>query len=241
VAPAQRIVGYGRFRHEAAAVDPTTHVVYLTEDEPDGCLYRFVPRSKDQPFDGTLSALRIKGREHLDTGTGLHVGAAFDADWVEIRDPQAKGELVRAQAHAKGAARFRRGEGIWFHDGEVWMTATTGGPAEAGQVFRLKCAKDRGSDRLELLAQSNTTGALNMPDNVTMMPSGDLLIAEDCIGGPQYLRVLSRDGTMSDFGRNALGMSELSGICFSPDGSTLFLNIYLDGLTIAVRGPFHAA
>ena len=33
----------GTFKHEAAAVDPVTGCVYLTEDAPDGRLYRFRP------------------------------------------------------------------------------------------------------------------------------------------------------------------------------------------------------
>jgi len=41
----------GRFKHEAAAADPVRHVIYLTEDETNGCLYRFRPTSW-----GTLSA-----------------------------------------------------------------------------------------------------------------------------------------------------------------------------------------
>ena len=32
----------GRFVHEAAAVDPDTGVVYLTEDDNPDCFYRFV-------------------------------------------------------------------------------------------------------------------------------------------------------------------------------------------------------
>lgn len=34
----------GRFNHEAAAVDPATGHVYLTEDRDDGLLYRFIPK-----------------------------------------------------------------------------------------------------------------------------------------------------------------------------------------------------
>ncbi len=33
----------GSFKHEAAAVDPVYKYIYLTEDEPDGNLYRFTP------------------------------------------------------------------------------------------------------------------------------------------------------------------------------------------------------
>ena len=36
----------GRFRHEAAAVDPASGIVYLTEDRDDGLLYRFLPASR---------------------------------------------------------------------------------------------------------------------------------------------------------------------------------------------------
>ncbi|MEO7243586.1 MAG: alkaline phosphatase PhoX, partial [Rubrivivax sp.] len=41
---ARPIVGMGRFRHEAAAVDPVSGAVYLSEDRADGCLYRYLPR-----------------------------------------------------------------------------------------------------------------------------------------------------------------------------------------------------
>ena len=30
----------------------------------------------------------------------------------------------------------------------------------------------------------------------------------------------------------------MAGVCFSPDGSTLFVNIQVDGLTVAITGPF---
>ena len=35
----------GSFSHEALAVDPVTHILYLTEDQGDGRFYRFVPDS----------------------------------------------------------------------------------------------------------------------------------------------------------------------------------------------------
>ena len=39
------LVGLGRYSHEAAAVDPATGYVYLTEDATPSGLYRFVPAS----------------------------------------------------------------------------------------------------------------------------------------------------------------------------------------------------
>jgi len=65
-------------------------------------------------------------------------------------------------------------------------------------------------------------------------------MAEDALGGHQHLRVLTKDGSVSDFGRNAHSYGELAGVCFAPDGRTLFVNLYGDGFTLAVRGPFVA-
>ncbi|HEU5469158.1 MAG TPA: alkaline phosphatase PhoX, partial [Actinophytocola sp.] len=48
----------GRFTHEAAAADPVRRVVYLTEDAPDGCFYRFVPTIWGNLSAGTLQVLR---------------------------------------------------------------------------------------------------------------------------------------------------------------------------------------
>jgi secreted PhoX family phosphatase len=32
--------------------------------------------------------------------------------------------------------------------------------------------------------------------------------------------------------------AELAGVCFSPDGSTMFLNLQLAGITVAITGPW---
>jgi hypothetical protein len=38
--------------------------------------------------------------------------------------------------------------------------------------------------------------------------------------------------------RAAFGASEFSGVCFSPDGKWLFLNVQYPGLTLAISGPW---
>jgi secreted PhoX family phosphatase len=78
---------------------------------------------------------------------------------------------------------------------------------------------------------------LDMPDNITVSPQGEIVIAEDGLEG-NYLRRVTRDGAVVDFARNALSSSELTGPCFAPDGQTLFVNLQRDGLTLAIRGPF---
>ena len=47
----------GRFTHEAAAADPVRQVIYLTEDEPNGRFYRFVPTTWGNLSSGTLQVL----------------------------------------------------------------------------------------------------------------------------------------------------------------------------------------
>lgn len=52
----------GRFKHEAAACDPERRVIYMTEDEPDGCFYRFRPGDWGDLTEGTLEVLCGSGR-----------------------------------------------------------------------------------------------------------------------------------------------------------------------------------
>jgi hypothetical protein len=63
-------------------------------------------------------------------------------------------------------------------------------------------------------------------------------MAEDGFSSSQYLRGLTPDGRIYDVARNASSATEFAGVCFSPDGATLFVNLQVDGLTLAITGPF---
>lgn len=234
--------GYGRFRHEAAAVDPRTHCAYLSEDQNDGCLYRFVPRDPGAPFEGRLEVARAASRANFDTAA-MKRGASIGIEWVEVPDPAAKETPTREQGGQRGALTIRRAEGIWFDAGRggsrpsVLVSATTGGAAGKGQIFRLILGEALGPDRLELIAEAPTRGGLQFPDNITVAPWGEPIVAEDGMG-PQHLRGIRSDGTSYVIARNVASDSEFAGVCFSPDGSTLFCNLQRDGLTIAIRGPW---
>ena len=77
-----------------------------------------------------------------------------------------------------------------------------------------------------------------MCDNIVAAPGGYLVICEDG-SEDQYLRILDREGRIAPLARNAmLERSEFCGACFSPDGSTMFVNIQKPGLTLAVTGPW---
>jgi secreted PhoX family phosphatase len=39
-------------------------------------------------------------------------------------------------------------------------------------------------------------------------------------------------------GGDVAANSELAGVCFSPDGTTMFVNVYFPGVTLAITGPW---
>jgi hypothetical protein len=232
VAPPNRIERFGRFRHEAAAVDPVSGVAYLTEDRDDGCLYRFVP-DPSEPSRGKLQALALDDGGG-DTGA-LSVGDPRPIRWVDIDEPAPARDTVRREAAAKGAARVRRGEGLWLTRDrgrlEVFVAATGGGPIEAGQV--LLVSPD--ADSVETVVASTDTGELHMPDNLVLTRSGHLVMAEDGTD-PNGLRVLCPSGRIVTLAQN-VGPGEISGVCASPDGEILFASLQRRGITVAIRGP----
>src|SRR5688500_4512399 len=58
----------GRFNHEAVCVDPSTGIVYETEDSGDSLIYRFIPKEKGKLHKGgVLQALAIKNQKSFDT------------------------------------------------------------------------------------------------------------------------------------------------------------------------------
>lgn len=231
----QPIKAYGRCNHEAAAVDPNTHICYLTEDRGNSSFYRFVPFDKGTPFEGTLQGLRVVGDDQYST-TSMQVGDIVDIDWVDIDEPDPLDDSLRSQAQAKGAAVFIRAEGLWIRDSEIYICSTSGGPLSAGQIFRLI---DDDQPTLELVAMSTDRDVLDNPDNITVAPCGSLFLAEDG-AGEQFIRGLTVTGELFNFARNAVSSSEFAGVCFSSDGRAMFVNIQNDGLTLVITGPFLA-
>ncbi|HSC85759.1 MAG TPA: alkaline phosphatase PhoX, partial [Polyangiaceae bacterium] len=140
---------------------------------------------------------------------------------------------------ALGALQFARGEGAAFDPTgptpSLVFAATAGGPLELGQLFRLHLGAE--GDYIELVAQASESNVMRAPDNLCVAPCGDVIIAED---GPktQHLLGLTREGRIYAIAQNAVSSGEFAGVCFSPDGSTLFCNLQREGLTLAIRGPW---
>jgi secreted PhoX family phosphatase len=49
---------------------------------------------------------------------------------------------------------------------------------------------------------------------------------------------VDRRGEVSIVASNVYNGSEFAGVCFSPDGRFMFVNLQRPGLTLVIRGPF---
>jgi secreted PhoX family phosphatase len=79
---------------------------------------------------------------------------------------------------------------------------------------------------------------MDYADNITVSPQGHLILCEDRRGDARnYLRGVTPEGRVYTIGRLLMD-TELAGACFSPDGSTMFLNAYSPGRTLAITGPW---
>jgi len=226
----------GRFKHEAVAVDPKTGIVYQTEDQGDGLIYRFIPKVKGQlAKGGKLQALMVRSVPSLDTRNWeerrVGVGTKLPVQWLDIEGVEAPKDDLRQRGFKKGAARFARGEGMWYSRGSIYFACTNGGAKKEGQVWKFN------SDGLELFAEPNDESLCDNCDNLTVAPWGDLILCEDG-GAEQFLVGITPEGKFFKLARNAKSNSEFAGACFSPDGTTLFVNIQHAGLTLAVTGPW---
>lgn len=255
------IKNVGRFAHEAAAIDPRTGILYLTEDSfefPSG-IYRYQaptnPMQARAVVDGgTLHMLRVKGSTApVELGGVLQVGSTYDIDWVTIPEPDFDGggalnddaiRIVSQQGFAQNAAKFARPEGIYYSKGDLFFTCTRGGATVLtevpnaeygngrGQVWRLDPTKGK----LTLIFQSTDPLVLDLPDNMTISPRGTIVLCEDG-GDGNFVRLLTKDGALIDFARNNTNRpnDEFAGATISPDGRTLFVNLQSDfGRTFAV-------
>lgn len=216
----------GRFMHEAAAVDPLTHEVYLTEDRVDGRLYRFVPA-------GTLG----NGRPDLDAGVlqaaEVVGGLPGPVVWHDVPDPQASVLPTRSQVPQSTA--FNGGEGMWTNSETLYFT-TKGD----GRVWSLALRQQRIDLVYEPLPPAQLTGV----DNVTLTSAGDVCVAED--GGNMEIVALTAQGAVVPIVQ-VVGhdFSEVTGPAFDPSETRLYFSsqrgstgLSADGVTFEVTGPW---
>jgi len=225
---------WGRFRHEAIAVDPETRNVYLTEDHGDGLIYRFVPDDPKNYEKGKLQALMIEGQPKAITGKDFPVGKRFKVKWLDLEDPLSPGDTLRKEGFEAGAAQFSRGEGMWYGRDGIYFACTSGGANKGGQIWRYFPE----SQEVELYLEPNDFDLLQNCDNLTIARWGDLFICEDAKKQTNMIRGVTTDGKFYNFAANALNDSEFAGVCFAPNHDTMFLNIQTPGITFAITGPW---
>jgi secreted PhoX family phosphatase len=235
----------GRFNHEAVAYDPVAGILYLTEDRHDGLLYRFIPNKKDDLHSGgKLQALAIKNGPSFDTrnwpdtvGPDILTNIPLKLEWIDLDDVDSPNDDLRIRGHQQGAAIFARGEGMWYDEGDIYFACTSGGDLMKGQVFKLTPDPDNvDGGVLELFIEPNDVNIMKYCDNLTVAPWGDVMLCEDDTDA--YVRGVTPEGQIFTFAHSVKHQSELTGICFSPSGKTMFVNIQHAGLTLAVTGPW---
>jgi secreted PhoX family phosphatase len=197
------IVAMGRMRHEAVAVDPKTHVAYMTEDEIDArCsgFYRYVPKDASgtagsYEAGGRLQAAKVVGRQNADLRAPA-VGDHYRIEWVDIAEPDADPGLppVRSgkpdakasgpfvQAWRAGALWISRGEGCCHADGKICFVDTVAGRNEGGRVGGGDGALweyDPAASTLRAVFVAGSQQVGDNIDNVTASPRRGIQLCED--------------------------------------------------------------
>lgn len=205
----------GAFNHEAVALDARRQCCYLTEDEPDGRLYRFLPDRWPRLDSGRLQAARV-------------VDAVVT--WIDVaQDRPDRSPLTTP---------FDGGEGIVVDDRSL-LFATKGDR----RVWELDLTTQRISVFFDAVRRPDV--ALTHVDNLVLHPwNGHLFVAEDggdmelCMltrsgGSPDGAAVVRFEGHDG---------SEVTGPAFSPDGRHLYVSSQRGsdgrGITIRVTGPW---
>jgi hypothetical protein len=208
----------GSFNHEAVAVDPFRRQLYMTEDRPDGALYRFTPEAYPDLTAGKLELMVTDG-------------------WAEVPDPAGIFTPTRQQVPA--TRRFNGGEGIWY-DGATIYFSTKGD----NRIW----AYDTATETLDVIYdQAQSNGPLSGVDNLTVSRAGEIFVCEDggnmeiCVIEPggtvaPFLRLTGEAAEgLPDRG------NELAGVIFDPAGDRMYFSAqraFGFGAIYEVTGPF---
>lgn len=220
----------GAFQHEAVAVDTQHKQLYLTEDERDGCLYRYTARNFDSTGNPDLDDGFLEVMEVIEGSIGA-------VRWHPLPDPLATTAPARKQV--AGSSRFDGGEGIWYHQGMVYFSTKGDNRVWAYDV-------QRNHLRIHYDAALYLSPVLTGVDNITGNAAGELLVAED--GGNMQIVVLTAGQVLPLLQLAGHDRSEITGPALSPDGSRLYFSSQRgqsgkseDGITFEITGPFHGS
>ncbi len=244
-APAVARPALGVLKHEMAASDPLRQQLYLTEDLPDGLLYRYTPPAGTWGSGAALEGGRLEA---------MAVGDAGAVTWIRVDDFADPAAPTAPLRHAVvGATHFDGGEGV-LCDGDVVYVTTKGDD----RVW----VHDIVAQTMSVLydASDHIDPVLTGVDNLAISAAHDLYVAEDggnlevCVITPErsVFPIVRMTGPQHGF-ENPTPIpliSEVTGLALSPDGNRLYFNsergMGLAGLPIGpgpgilyeVTGPF---
>jgi len=201
----------GRFNHEAVVVDPVAEVLYLSEDDPEGALYRFTPTAYPDLTEGVLEVL---------------AGAEGSRRWARLDDPSGESRPTRKQV--ADVVPFNGGEGMAHFEGTTFLTTKGDNRVWALDGHDVSVVYD---------AADYDDPLLSGVDNITVDAGGDRYVAED--GATMDIVRLGPDGIVEQV-IQVVGQdgSEVTGPAFSPDGTRLYFSSQRPGITYEVTGPF---
>lgn len=231
----------GTFKHEAAAVDPVRKHVYLTEDQSDGCLYRFTSDAWPDLKKGILEVAVL-----TPTGTSTPSDPRWNVTWEKVPNPNIVPGVTFTREQVAAAAHFNGGEGIWYDSDRIYFT-TKGD----NRVWGLNTA----TNEMELIYDDSLVpqpAPLTGVDNVVVNKAGELFVCED--GGDLQICVISTDRKVEPI-MQLVGHdgSEITGVAFNPAGNKMYFSsqrgksalsipgVFGIGVTYEVTGPFHGA
>ncbi len=228
--PAVRRDALGRFKHEAACVDPIEGRVYLTEDIGDGGFYRFTPTAYPDLSAGVLEIATV--------------AAGGAVTWTPLPNPTPADPETGTRGQVPGSTAFDRGEGIWYDAGIVYVATTNDDTVHAYEVATRKISI--------LYRKADTPDSpLGGVDNVTVSQSGDVFVCEDSYDNdPDAMDVcmITREGEVARFVKltgpehflPGVAQSEITGVCFDPSGQRMYFSSQRagPGCLYEVSGPF---
>jgi hypothetical protein len=242
----RKLVSLGRIAHECATFARAKNgkaVIYTGEDANDECLYKFISDSDQNLDTGELFVA------NLEKGEWISLDIRRQPELKKVFGTQTEVQIhLRDAAKIVGGTPLDRPEDIEINPltGDVIISLTNNKPKGNyfGALLKIQEeGNDPGSRKFtsEILLTGGKETGFACPDNLGFDPQGNLWMTSDMAGmhkepyqtfGNNSLFVIPVKGPQA--GQvirvgNAPIDAEFTGICFSPDGKTLFLSVQHPG------------